>query len=257
MYYQLSPEDPDYLDSLWVEYNEYAVSAFFQGEHILAKEQWQMAKYLSETFDEGDPRLACSINNLSVGFLLNNEIQNAEKGFIEAMQLWEMAGDWIAKMELPQKARSSLFHLRMEQKFKEKYDQISKKKYFKILKAGYAGTLENLAELLHLIGRKDETARLIEEAHQFRLSASDNDERELSDVQKENLNIIRNKTKKDHKKRFKNHSESIYPFSNHAQKRGWIIDHPPIFTDVGRLMSAILLTCLVNDHICVGYLSVG
>ena len=35
-------------------------------------------------------------------------------------------------------------------------------------------------------------------------------------------------------------------FSSQATQQGWIVDKPAEFTDEGRLMATILLTCLVN-----------
>ncbi len=250
---QDSPTASSDLDALWVSYNEEALSAFFQGRHVMAIELWDKAHALTRNFEHDDPRLACSLNNRSVGFRFIEELKKAEQGYRRAKHLWSKAVDWIADMEVQRRARSSLFHLRLEQKHRVQYDHFARLQYQKILRVGYAGTMANLAEVCQVSGRKNEASGLYEESRQNRLQALSDDDSDRNPFQRDISSHIFKKPLSDSQRaKDRNDSRVAKPFSLLARQKGWVIDLPPRFTDVGRLMSAILLTCLVDGHTCVG-----
>ena len=74
-----------------------------------------------EIFAADDPRLATSLANHAAAL--------ARRGDAAATGLWREAGSawprsrtWIAKMSAPRVARSSLFHMRMEQRHRATYE---------------------------------------------------------------------------------------------------------------------------------------
>lgn len=241
------------LDALWVGYNEEALSAFFQGRHVMAIELWDKARALTRHFEHDDPRLACSLNNRSVGFRLIEELKKAEQGYRRAKHLWNKSVDWIADMEVQRRARSSLFHLRLEQKHREQYDHFARLQYQKFVMLGYAGTIANLAEMCQVTGRTKEASELYEEARQSRLQALGDDDSDCNPFQGDISGHFFQKPGSGSQSAMDRNVPAVAkPFSLLAWQKGWVIDLPPQFTDLGRLMSAIVLTCLVDGRTCVG-----
>ena len=74
-----------------------------------------------EFFAAGDPRLATSLANHAAS--LARQGDRAAAGlWREANGAWRRCGPWIAAMSAPRVARSSLFHMRMEQRHRAIYE---------------------------------------------------------------------------------------------------------------------------------------
>lgn len=70
-----------------------------------------------------DPRLGTALANF--GWCLAHA-GNREAGgdlVVEARSVWSMADRWIERMHAPRVARSSLFHMRMEQRHRAAYEE--------------------------------------------------------------------------------------------------------------------------------------
>lgn len=74
------------------------------------------------TFDADDPRLGTALANHALCLAEGNG-DNANRLLREAIAVWRGNGPWIEKMTAPRTARSSLFHLRMELRHRETYEQ--------------------------------------------------------------------------------------------------------------------------------------
>jgi tetratricopeptide (TPR) repeat protein len=241
--------DPEFL---WVHITEAATSEFDGGRFVAAAKGWKNAHSVAQEFDEHDPRLTGSLNNLAIAFRINKEFEQAARCYRNALENWESASHWINRMRLTQRARSSLFHLRLERKHRKKYDNIVRRQYQKLLSAGQAATLNNLAELFHSTNRFKEAEQIYHQALQKRIGSMD--EQECGEeygvaIINTNLANLSNTFNKSQGTMFSvsHQSKEMAGFIYRAAQQGWIVDKPSEFTDEGRLMAAIFLTHLV-DH---------
>ncbi len=237
--------DPEFL---WVQITESAASEFGSGRFSAAAQKWKKAHGVAQDFDDRDPRLASSLSNLAVAFRINQDFEEAETLYRKALENWGSALLWVDRMQLEPRARSSLFHLRMERKHRKKYDDIARRKYHDLLPAGQAGTLNNLAELFHSTGRFRDAEQLYNQALQERTGSMSEQEPGVIIIHG-NLARISNTVGKQPDQNVSRHpkaSESA-AFISQAEQNRWIVDKPAEFTDEGRFMAAILLTHLI-DH---------
>ncbi len=242
--------ETDRDEFLWVELNETAAADFNAGQFAVADEIWRKAFAIAQQFAANDPRLACSLNNVAIGHRLTGNFAQAEEHYEHAIASWQTASVWVDKMHLAPRARSSLFHLRMEQKHKQKYRRIAITKYQALLPAGQAATHNNLAELYHSTNRQHLAETLYAQALRDRSQAMGADE-PIIEIIRENARMLRvdgPHSRASHR--------VVHPgsFSAEANGKGWIIDRPAEFTDEGRLMAALLLTSVL-DHRRVSSLS--
>ncbi len=234
------------IELLWMELSEGAFLEFEKGKFVSASEQWQKAYKIAEDLDANDPRLACSLNNLANGYRIEEDWEGAERLYRQALKCWKASSEWVEKMHLVQRARSSLFHLRLEQKHRDQYNTIERSKYRKILLGGQGGTYNNLAELCQATNRLQEAKKFYDQALQERMSSMGEKERGVRIIRK-NKDIFSQKLpdREDRDAQPQN-APDVLPFSSQAQQNGWLVDLPPEFTDEGRLMAAVLLTHLIS-----------
>jgi hypothetical protein len=83
-----------------------------------AGECLQMAR---AAFEAIDPRLGTSLANYGLCLNLAGLSEGTASLFRDALDVWRGAGPWIARMDAPRTARSSLFHLRMELRHRDTY----------------------------------------------------------------------------------------------------------------------------------------
>jgi tetratricopeptide (TPR) repeat protein len=242
---QKGQSNPEFL---WVRYTETAISEFNSDRFSAAAENWQSAHRMTRDFDDRDPRLAGSLNNLALAFRIKHDFDEAERIYRSALQNWESAARWVDTMQLRQRARSSLFHLRLERKHRKKYDNAVRRKYQKLLVAGQAGTLNNLAELFLSTNRVKEAERYYHQALRRRADSMDEQESGVAIINT-NLASLSDTFNKPPDKTLRAAQKSKDPagFISRAEQQGWVVDNPSEFTDEGRLMAAIFLTYLV-DH---------
>ncbi|MFQ5544370.1 MAG: tetratricopeptide repeat protein [Acidiferrobacterales bacterium] len=239
--------EADATEFLWVELNEAAVAQLNAGQSVVACEKWQEAFGIAQQFGGNDPRLASSLNNLAIVHRMRCNFVEAEENYQRAIVNWQAASAWVDQMHFTPRARSSLFHLRMEQKHKQEYRRIAIKKYQALLPAGRAATRNNLAELYHSTNRQDLAEPLYAQALQERSQAMGADEPTTAII-RENGEILGAQTANRSRKP-PSHRSIMDPrtFSAQSTHNRWIIDEPAEFTDEGRLMAAILLTPAL-DH---------
>jgi tetratricopeptide (TPR) repeat protein len=232
---------------LWVRATETANSEFDSGRFSDAAENWRNALHIAREFDGRDPRLAGSLNNLAIAFRINHDFDKAERIYHNALENWQSAADWVDRMQLRQRARSSLFHLRLESKHRTKYDKMARKNYQKLLSAGRAGTLNNLAELFQSTNRFKEAEQFYRQALRIRTGSMDGQEGGVAIINT-NLASLSDTVNKPPRTalRATHKSKETAGFISRAEQQGWIVDKPAEFTDEGRLMAAIFLTHLVN-----------
>ena len=109
-------------DLAWEEAAERAADAAAQHNYALAKDEAGRALQLARTdFEPIDPRLGTSLANYGLCLSLSGHSGAVAPLFREALDVWRRAGPWIARMDAPRVARSSLFHMRMEALHRDTY----------------------------------------------------------------------------------------------------------------------------------------
>jgi hypothetical protein len=101
---------------------ERAVELLAAGDIPCAKAEAGRALQLArENCETIDPRLGTSLANYGVCLLLAGEGEGVPLMLREALDVWRGSGPWIARMDAPRMARSSLFHMRMEALHRDTY----------------------------------------------------------------------------------------------------------------------------------------
>jgi len=109
-------------DLAWEAAAERTAEAVRQKDFMLAKgEAGQALRIARADFEPIDPRLGTSLANYGLCLSLAGNNQGVASLFDKARQAWHGAGPWIARMDAPRVARSSLFHLRMEARHRDTY----------------------------------------------------------------------------------------------------------------------------------------
>ncbi|GAB4269332.1 MAG: hypothetical protein Kow0092_23320 [Deferrisomatales bacterium] len=222
----------------WVQVSRAAAAALARGRHAAAREACRKALRLAETFHPDDPRRAASWNNLGCARRGQGDLGDAERLYGQAMAAWEAALRWVEAMQLPQRARSSLFHFRMERKHRARYDRFERGRCQEVLAAGRAATENNLAGLLQARGRPEEARALYRRAVDSRARA-------LGEADPGTRRMRANLSASTASPRTGLAAAGDWPeaidFLALGEERGWIVDRPPELTDEGRLMAAVLL----------------
>jgi hypothetical protein len=108
-------------DLAWETTAERTAECAARGDHVLAKDEaGESVRIARASFEPIDPRLGTALANF--GLCLE---QIGGKGgarlFGDALDVWRASAPWIARMDAPRMARSSLFHMRMELAHRETY----------------------------------------------------------------------------------------------------------------------------------------
>ncbi len=106
----------------WEHATEAFAAAVANGDVEAARRKAGQALVIArEAFGNDDPRLATAIANQST-CVARDDVAAGEKLLREARLTWNGTQPWISKMKAPRIARSSLFHLRMEQIHRDAYE---------------------------------------------------------------------------------------------------------------------------------------
>ena len=140
------------------------LAAFRAGRIEEAYAAWRSAAAIARAFDADDPRRAASRTHLALCHAAQGDAASARRAFRRALQAWSAAETWVARMALPQRARSSGFHLRLEAKHRRSYDALARVEFAKLLGAGRAAALAGGAHLAR------DPAAVLEEARELRLA---------------------------------------------------------------------------------------
>lgn len=149
-----------FSDVVWERLGEAGLKAFDAQRAGVAKVLWRAAQAFARGFDAEDPRRAATLNNLAAARQLRGAVGEADDLYRRALEVWDAAESWIDRMCTEQRARSSVFHLRLEQKYRQQYTRLARQEYRRILHEGRAATLGNLRELCAAQGRAEEAAEL-------------------------------------------------------------------------------------------------
>lgn len=102
-------------DLVWERLTEAALGQWQAGQHAQALRGFRQAHLLARiAFAGSDLRRATGHANLAIAAAAQGRSARAERHQRAALTIWRGARDRIAAMEIRPRARSSLFHLRME-----------------------------------------------------------------------------------------------------------------------------------------------
>lgn len=120
---------PELLNAGWaqadVDWERIAAEAFdacASGDVEAARQKFGACVQLArEHFETSDPRLGTSLANYGACRKLTGDAVAAEL-LDEAKRVWQSCDPWIDAMTAPRSARSSMFHMRMEQRHRDAYE---------------------------------------------------------------------------------------------------------------------------------------
>jgi hypothetical protein len=133
-------------DLAWESAAVRTAEAVAQNDYAKAKDEAGQALQLARAdFEPIDPRLGTSLANYGVTLNLSGDSGDGSAFlFREGLAVWRGADQWIARMDAPRVARSSLFHMRMEALHRPTYRARWQKRWREIA-ADAIGRLEILA----------------------------------------------------------------------------------------------------------------
>lgn len=229
----------------WLQATETAVEMAAAGQCAAALENWRVACAAADGFAGDDPRRAASLNNVAVGLRLCGVPAQAADIYQQALDAWLAASAWVDGMRLAPRARSSLFHLRLEHRHRAIYDGHLRAKYARILAGGRAVSEYNVAELNHGGGRDERAAEVYRRAAAARREVDEKNDM-VAQVMGSSLASAESGVSTWTGPPAVN---AVCGFRVLAEHRGWIIDRPAVFTDEGRLMAAVLCAAAVHHAI--------
>ena len=117
-------------DLAWEAAAELTAEAACQKDAARAKDQASIAlKIARADFEDIDPRLGTSLANYGMCLSLAGDDQGVASLFLKARDAWRRSDPWIARMDAPRVARSSMFHLRMEARHRDTYRALWQKRW--------------------------------------------------------------------------------------------------------------------------------
>lgn len=106
----------------WERLQERAESALHAGNGPGATGLWRHGWWLARLrFSTDDPRYATSLANAGMAARLTGNEPLARLRYARALRLWGAVPDWVERMDIARRARSSTFHLRLEATYWEDY----------------------------------------------------------------------------------------------------------------------------------------
>jgi tetratricopeptide (TPR) repeat protein len=111
-------------DLEWENVSEAGLERLAEGRLPEAAKHWaQAVRTAHGSFAPNDPRLGTSLFNHGAALIAAGEEKAAGRTLADAAEVWRRADSWVAAMTAPRVARSSLFHMRMEQLHRHTYEE--------------------------------------------------------------------------------------------------------------------------------------
>ncbi len=121
-------------DVKWERLQEAANRAWFEGDIKTATRIFRKARRLAFwRFRRTDPRYATSLANAALAARALGNERAAADGYARARRLWAAVPQSIDEMEIRPRARSSLFHFRMEARHWNTYQENIRKRIAKFV----------------------------------------------------------------------------------------------------------------------------
>lgn len=117
----------------WENAMEAAVAALAAGDVAGAAEGFAACVGIVRAFDAFDPRLGTSCANRAAALAALGRGEAAGLLARDARAAWQGCDGWVAAMTAPRVARSSLFHMRMEQRHRATYEDRWREKWAELV----------------------------------------------------------------------------------------------------------------------------
>lgn len=109
-------------DVEWERLQEAANAAWLNGDPKTSARTFRKARRLAFLwFRRSDPRYATSVANAAFAARISGDERGASQGYARARRLWAAVPETLGEMSIRPRARSSLFHLRMEARHWDTY----------------------------------------------------------------------------------------------------------------------------------------
>ncbi len=109
-------------DLAWEQLQEKGNDHFNSGDADAAVRAWRKAGWIALfCFRRSDPRRSTTLANLALADRLSGREARARRRYARARRVWHGVDVFIADMQIARRARSSLFHLRMEARHWDTY----------------------------------------------------------------------------------------------------------------------------------------
>ena len=127
-------------DADWEALQTAAAEAFSANDLTGAAASWGAALRIARaSFEADDPRLATSLANHAVALRQKGEPVPARL-WQEALEIWDEAAAWLLRQRFAPRARSSIFHLRLEARNPGAYDDNLRRQATSLLYEARAAT---------------------------------------------------------------------------------------------------------------------
>ncbi len=129
-------------DGQWEYLHEQALKMVATG-YVCSSEAftWEALLLARDSFSPIDPRIAASIANCAFFHGLNRDEKTAISMYSEAVQIWNACGPWVDTLKIERRARSSIFHLRMETRHWPVYEARQREKLMNLVDRGRAAVI--------------------------------------------------------------------------------------------------------------------
>jgi len=128
----------------WERLQERGNQLLLGGDRVGAVRCFRSAGWIALwRFPKTDPRRAATLANLARADRLSGHEGRARRRYAKARKLWAGVDSWIGGMAAARRARSSLFHMRMESRYWDTYQENMRTR----MRAFAAETAEALAAL--------------------------------------------------------------------------------------------------------------
>jgi hypothetical protein len=129
---------------------------------------FRAAMRLSAALAEADPRRISALASLAAVEAATHARGDAAMMLGEAVAAWDAAQAWVSAMTPEHKPRSSLYHHRLERKHAGAYAEIARHGCRRLLDAGRAACMNNLALCLASAGAQGDAEAMLREAADLR-----------------------------------------------------------------------------------------
>lgn len=126
-------------DLAWEAAMEAGLAAWEDRDVARAGTRWGEALGLArEHFADNDPRLAASLANWALVLIERDRAASGAALMVEAGQVLGRAEGWLQGLRPERRARSALYHLRLQRRYPGGYDGFSRKRYLALLEEARA-----------------------------------------------------------------------------------------------------------------------
>lgn len=222
-----------------------AYVAYTNGDCDEAAIYWRRAGVLTERFAPDDPRRSTGLNNIGLGYFLDNDFDKSEAAFKEALEGWRNAKHWATSMEITGTAKSSLFHHRLEVRHNDDFKNHNRMRYCSWIEGAEAITAFNLSTLLVGLERKTEAMDMLSMSLKLRENVVGAGDAELAAI----LETMAGTTDNDETSAgYLERAQWARSNPTRNSLERWDADRPYRMTDTRRLLGAICLTAMVSER---------